>query len=122
MHLSLRWLLIYTSSFIYALFNPKVYGRVFKKISYQFISKFDTFRHKFYCHIRFNVLHLFKYSIYLFFRNFRVGVGGGIYSKKVKLSQIFIQNLFEVTRYLMSPMRRRVTCIYRKAKIANYSL
>ena len=121
MHLSLRWLLIYTSSFIYALFNPKVYGRVFKKSSYQFISKFDSFRHKL-SHIRFNVLHLFKSSIYLFFRNFRVGVGGGIYSKKVKLSQIFIQNLFKVTRYLMSPIRRRVTCIYRKAKIANYSL
>ena len=53
MNFSLRRLLIYTSSFIYALFNPKIYGRVFKKRSYQFISKFDTFRHKFHGHIRF---------------------------------------------------------------------
>ena len=37
------------------------------------MSKFDTFRHKFHCHIRFNVLHLLKYSVYLFFRNFRAG-------------------------------------------------
>ena len=57
-----------------------------------------------------------------FFRNFRPGVGGGIYSRKVKLSQIFIQNLFEVTWYLMSPMRDRVTSVYGKAKIVNYSL
>ena len=121
-HLSFRRLLMYTSSFIYALFNPKVYGRVFKKSSYQFISKFDTFQHKLHCHIRFNVLHLFKYSIDLFFRNFRARVGGGIYSRKVKLSQIFIQNSFELTRYRMSPIRNRVTSVYRKAKIANYSL
>ena len=47
---------------------------------------------------------------------------GGIYSRKIKLSQIFIQNLFEVTRYLMSPMRNRVTSVYRKVKIAHYSL
>ena len=44
---------------IYALFNPKVYGRVFKKGSYQFIGKFDTSWHKFHCHIRFNVLATF---------------------------------------------------------------
>ena len=106
-------------------------GGYLKKRSYQFISKFDTFRHKFHCHITFNVLHLFKYSIYLFFRNFkggrRGGGGGGggaedIYSRKIKLSQIFIQNLFEVTRYLMSPMRNRVTSVYHKVKIAHYSL
>ena len=48
-------------------------GGYLKKRSYQFISKFDTFRHKFHCHITFNVLHLFKYSIYLFFRNFKGG-------------------------------------------------
>ena len=75
MHLGLRRLLIYTSSFIFAIFNPKVYGRVLKKSSYQFMGKFDTFRHKFHYHVRFNVLHLFKYSIYLFFRNFRAWVG-----------------------------------------------
>ena len=63
MHLSLRRLLIYTSSFIHALFNPNVYEGV---SFYQFVSKSDTFRHKFHCHIRFNVLHLFKYSIYFF--------------------------------------------------------
>ena len=67
MHVSLRQLLIHTISFIFALFNPKIYRRVFKKSSYQFISKFDTFSAQ--------VLHLIKYSIYLFFRNFRVGVG-----------------------------------------------
>ena len=120
MHISLRRLLIYTCSFIYARFNRKIYGRVFNKKSYQFISKFDTVRHKFHCHIRLNALHLFKYSIYLFFQTFRAGVGevfiGG------KLLQIFIQNLFEVILYLMSPMRNRVTNVYRKAKFANYSL
>ena len=52
-------------------------GGYLKKRSYQFISKFDTFRHKFHCHITFNVLHLFKYSIYLFFRNFKGGRRGG---------------------------------------------
>ena len=83
MHLSLRRLLIYTSSFKFALFNPKVYGRVFKKSSYQFISTFDTFRHKFLYHIRLNVLHLFKYSIYLFFRNFRAGVGEAFIRRKL---------------------------------------
>ena len=80
-------------------------------VSYQFVSEFDTFRHKFHCHKRFNLLYLFKYSIYLIFRNFRAGVGRGIYSRKVKLSQIFIQNLIEVLRYLMSPMRNRVTSL-----------
>ena len=83
MHLSLRRLLIYTSSFIFALFNLKAYGRVFKKSSYQFISKFDTFRHKFHYHIRFNVLHLFKYSIYLFFRNFIAGLGEAFIRRKL---------------------------------------
>ena len=99
---SLRRLLIYTPSFIYALFNPKVYGRVFEKSSYQFISKFDAFQHKLHCHTRFNALHLFKYSIYLFFRNFRAGAES-IFSRKVKLSQIFIQILSEVIRYLILP-------------------
>ena len=79
-----------------------------KNSSYQFISEFDVFRHKFHCHKRFNILRLFKYLICLIFKNFRVGVGGGIYSRKVKLSQIFIQNLFDVIRYLMPPWRDRV--------------
>ena len=121
MHLSLRRLLIYTSSFIHALFNPKLYGRVFKKSSYQFISKSDTFQHKFHCHIRLNVLHLFKYSIYLFFFEILDRVLGEAFIRGNK-SQIFIQNLFEVTWYLMSPMRDRVTSIYGKAMIVNYSL
>ena len=89
MHLSLRRLLIYTSSFIYPVFNPKVYGRVFTKSSYQFISTFDTFRHKFLCHIRFDVLHLFKYQIYLFFRNFTTGLG-----------EAFIREKFNYHKYL----------------------
>ena len=72
MHFSLRRLLIYTFSLIFALFNPKVYRRAFKKSSDQFIV--GTFRHKFHYHARFNVLHLIKYSIYLFFQNFRAGV------------------------------------------------
>ena len=89
MHLSSRRLLIYTSSFIYPVFNPKVYGRVFTKSSYQFISTFDTFRHKFLCHIRFDVLHLFKYQIYLFFRNFTTGLG-----------EAFIREKFNYHKYL----------------------
>ena len=77
----IQGVLIHTSSVIYSLFNPKVHGRVFNSLSasvtliqktvnwlllygentgtsrfkiffYQFISKFDTFRYKFHCHIR----------------------------------------------------------------------
>ena len=89
MNVSLRWLLIYTSSFIFALFKPKVCRMVFKKSSYQFISTFDTFRHKFHYHIGFNVLHLIKYSIYFFSRNFRAGVG-----------EAFIQGKLHYHKYL----------------------
>ena len=90
MHLSLRQLLIYTSSFIYGLFNPKVYGRVFEKSCYQFISKCDTFWHKFHCHIRFNELHLFEYSIY-FFEILERGLG-----------EAFIQGKLNYHKYLFT--------------------
>ena len=83
MHVSLRQLLIYTSSFIFALFNAKIYRRVFKKSSYQFISKFDTFSAQ--------VLHLIKYSIYLFFRNFRVGVGEGFIRGKLNYHKYLLK-------------------------------
>ena len=44
-----------------------------KNSSYQFIRYFFTYV---YCNIRFNVLNLFKYLIYLIFRNIMAGVGG----------------------------------------------
>ena len=47
-----------------------------KNSSYQFIRYFFTFRHNVYFNIRFNVSNLFKYLIYLIFRNIMAGVGG----------------------------------------------
>ena len=120
-NVSLRRLLIYTSSFIFALFKPKVYRMVFKKSSYQFTSRSDTFRHKFHYHIRFNVLHLIKYSIYLFFQILEWGWGRCLFKESYIITNIYTK-FFEVIRYLISPMHNRVMSVCCKANIANYSL
>ena len=115
MHVSLRRLLIYTFSLIFALFNPKVYRRAFKKSSDQFISTFDTFRHKFHYHARFNVWHLIKYSIYLFFQNFRA-----------KVREAFIRGKLNYHKYLFKICSKYYgtmhTSLYKVRIIANYSL